>query len=160
MDWITKLKRMEENPKKLARDIIIGFFLLSQFFYMYGDQIAEWAKNAPILQNIAVYILTNPAYIAIILVLMWRYKERGLIASILIVVAFDIQSLPHMIPLNLQNIADQAYMFPEGIIYKTFATISLWTLYVAIPTGLMIAAGYTVEPKIFIRLIKKTLGVD
>lgn len=137
--------------------VVIGLVsLLSFFFYTYSDGITNYAKESDPWREMFVCILTNPVYIGLIVYMANRYQLRGLVSSFLIIIALDIQSLPHVVPNSGALPTDAAsYLYMDTVFYRLAPWMGTFGLYVVLPTLLLVGAYYVVSPKTFVTQFKR-----
>jgi|WetSurMetagenome_2_1015567.scaffolds.fasta_scaffold678254_1 hypothetical protein len=139
--------------QRTASWIIAVFAIASVVAYFISPSITEWSKTAGLWSSLIVYILTNPVYLTLIYWLSDRYHIMGFLSSLLVVLALDIQSLPHVIA-DGTNVDPNTYLFIDSIIFRNFGIQGIW-LYFVLPTAMIIIAYEMVSPGTFVRIFKK-----
>lgn len=144
------------RSQESAVSILVGFTILSLVFYQYHTAITAWVANSSILVKFAVYIVLNPVYLGLMLYLALKYQWRGFLSSLFIIMALDIQSLPHMVGVNgLIDGSPTSSMFVDALIYKAWPGIDPFTLYIVLPTLLLVGAYLAVSPRNFVKTFKQ-----
>lgn len=128
---------------------LIYFVGLTLYLFFRIDSVAAFLFHASLPVALAIYVLTNPAYLLVIVgIATWRKDRlmRAFLAGILIVLAFDIVSLPHLSCTNfaptsvteLTSIDTLAALaaIKAGISCEAFST----TYYLVLPFILMVAS--------------------
>lgn len=143
--------------------IIIGFIAMSIIYWVFSDAISAWSTSANGLAIIFAYFLSNPVYLFLIISMSAWKQLKGFLSSLIIVLAFDIASLPHYIKLAGALPSDASSFFSvEMAIFKTshiFASyIGTFIIYVLIPILLMILALEIVGIKTFSKLVERHGG--
>ena len=137
--------------------LIVGIFVLTTILaYVYAPDIVKWSQTAGFFESTAIYILTNPVYLVLVLYLSHKFHIKGLLASLLVVLALDIQSLPHVVTDGI-NTDPATFLFIDSIIFRYFH-VNLFVLYVVIPIGLMILASEVVSKGMFVRIVRRYIG--
>jgi len=145
---------MKKNDHAL---LILGMFvMLTVISYLYGGWIRDWSKDANPIESILMYIVLNPVYLGVILLMSSRFHLNGFIASLLIIMALDIQSLPHVIIEGIEP-EQTTYLFIDSIIYR-YTSVNRFVLYVILPIGFMVAAYELVSNGTFVKIMKRYLG--
>ncbi|MBI4029298.1 MAG: hypothetical protein HY376_02950 [Candidatus Blackburnbacteria bacterium] len=78
---------------------LLYFVALALYLFLKIDSIAAFLVQASLPAALAIYILTNPAYLLVIVgIVSWKRDRimRAFLAGVLIVLAFDIVGLPHL----------------------------------------------------------------
>ena len=82
---------------KIKNNLIIGFWIFYVIFtYIFYDKFTQIALNDGFIMGLFVFILTSPAYIALVYYITKTSisKFKAVIASILIALSFSIVSSP------------------------------------------------------------------
>jgi hypothetical protein len=146
---------MANNPQHTATIILIIFSIACVVSYLISPGLMEWSKTAGTFESIIVYVLTNPIYLGVFVFLTQQYQIRGTIASILVILALDIQSLPEVVLDGV--ISPNTYLFIDSIIFRNYP-MPLWILYIVLPITLMAAAYAITAPGTFVKTVKRFVG--
>jgi hypothetical protein len=147
---------MASNPQTTATWILLIFSLACLAAWWLAPGITEWSKTAGVFESTIVYILTNPVYLAVFLYLSATYHLRGFLASLFVILAVDIQSLPHVVT-DGANSDPSTFLFIDSIIARNLS-MPLWVLYTVVPIGLMVMAYEITAPGTFVRVVKRYVG--
>lgn len=144
--------------------------LSSIFYYLVNNAYAAWAIDPGtnwFLEIVVYYVVTQPIYM-MFLYLMWdKYLSRGLVAAVLLMVSFDLLSMPHstqslfsagqitMLP-NDPNLAPYAdWQLGRAMAVNGMLTFYVSILiYIAIPTVLDLIALLLVKPRVYRELVE------
>ena len=158
---------MEDDKKK---DIFI-FALITLsgvIYYAVNNAYDLWAINPTTNWAIALilyYTLSQPVYILFLYLIYERYQVRGLVAGIMLMVSFDIMSLPHSIASVMPG---QNTLVPNDPNLSPYAdwqlahalsvngVIGFWPLiliYIILPTALDFLALLIVSPAAYRELV-------
>jgi hypothetical protein len=152
---------MQYSNGELASRIMLIFFIASLGAYYYSDSINKWSEGAGLVESVVAYILLNPIYLSFIYYLTEKYKNRGFIASVLVVLALDIQSLPHVVHMSgVVSTDPTTFLFIDSIIFRNYAGVGVFGLYVVLPFILVGLAYEIVAPSTFVKIFKKYFGKE
>lgn len=147
--------KMTNSPKQTAAIILIIFSAVTLASWYFYSDIVEWSKTAGAFESMLAFILVNPVYLGLIVLLSRRYSIQGFVASLLVVLALDIQSLPHIV--NGETIGPNLYLFSDSIINR-FLGVPKDILYTVVPIGLVLAAYEIVAPGTFVKIFKRNVA--
>jgi hypothetical protein len=147
---------MAQNPQTTATIILIIFSIVTLISWYIAPGITEWSKTAGPVESTLTYILVNPVYLVLIVYLSRRYSVRGFIASLFIVLALDIQSLPHVVTDGVAT-DPNLLLFSDSIIHR-FLGVPKDILYTVVPIGLVVGAYEIVAPGTFVGIFKRYVG--
>lgn len=158
------------SARAQAYVIFLLVTISSIFYYLVNNAYASWAIDPAtnwLLEIVVYYFVTQPIYI-VFLYLMWdKYSVRGLIAAVLLMVSFDLLSMPHStqslfspsqtttLP-NDPNLAPYAdWQLGKAIAWNGVLTfyVSMF-IYILIPTILNLIALLIVKPKVYRELVE------
>ena len=132
---------------KIKNNLIIGFWIAYVIFtYIFYDKFTQIALNDGFVMGLLVFILTSPAYLALIYYVTKSSvsKFKAVIASILMALSFTIVSSPRdMLSNKILNL--------DTIVLSYFARIGL-------KPNLSIFVYYVIIPIIFGFLALELLG--
>lgn len=144
------------NPQRSAVWVLVVFTIITLVSYFYAPKITEWSKTAGLVESIIVYIITNPVYMSVFIYLSTQYQLRGFLSSLFIVLALDIQSLPHVVVDGVTQ-EPTTYLFIDSIISRYFHT-NIFVLYVVLPLVLMFVAYELISPGQFVKAVRRYSG--
>jgi hypothetical protein len=139
-----------------AQLILVFFIAATLASYQFTPAIMTWTETAKSWEAVALYILVNPVYLTAIGYLSSKFGPRGFAASLMIVMAYDIVSPPHVVTGEPHD--GLTSLFMDSIIYKAAPWIGLFGLYVVLPILLVVGAYELVAPTFFVKTFKRQIS--
>ncbi len=137
-----------------ALAILFITLLFSLAFWFYSDAINSWFQTADATIAIIAYLFTQPAYLGIVGAMAYVKKLRGLLASLVLVLALDIMTPPHFVSMA-GELPQSALSFvqPEVQLIRIAPWLGSFGLYVALPMVLFGIALWILLPEMFVKSI-------
>ncbi len=155
-----------------TREIVIGFIILAFIFFVYSDQIVSYVSSLNPILILFLTVFLNPIYILFIYKMFQDYGIKGASAGMLISIAVDILSLPHIYTkpgtvsqdshklitdTNFWNLIPDFLKFNITFPFIGNINFAVFLLYIGITTGLIILALMIVHRKRFKEIFMKSI---
>jgi len=155
------------RTRQLANYIVIGFAIISFVYWLISDALSVWASTANQLLVGITYIFLSPWYV-IVLAYMWiefpEHKVRAVLAALLVIIAIELASLPHMLLISGQLPTETTSQFflevamAKSIPYMNqLGIIGTFLLYWFLANLCIVAAHDLVADRTFISLVSDEL---
>jgi hypothetical protein len=153
--------------KDRATYVAVALVVIGIIFWIISDALSTWAGTANQILVAIAYILLSPWYV-IVLAYMWvAYPDKraqALVASLLVIVAVELISLPHIVTMNGQvPTAETSQFFLEVALFKSIPFLDqlglfgTFFLYWLLPSLCIVLAHDLVADEAFIGLVAEEL---
>lgn len=157
---------------KKTKEIVIGFIIIAFIFFNYSDQIVSYVSSLNPLLILLLTVVINPIYILFIYKMYQDYNIKGVIGGLLISLAVDILSLPHIFTkqgvispdsyklvsdTNFWNIIPSFLKFNINLPFLGNINFGVLLLYIGITTSLVILALMITHKKKFKEIFMKSI---
>lgn len=110
------------SRKTMALGIFAVFVVYGVWLFANAEKVADLMFSSSLGISLLLYLLVNPAYIIIILGVMFAHRDRlfkGFLAGVSLSLALDIYNLPripNVLPLNAAGVADFGLLSSNNVV--------------------------------------------